>query len=105
MKFAIKFVGKLKDTAGIYYPIQAERDACSASLAVLALYEQYDVLEVESAEYLENEGGVFQALCDHIVGELSGSDGALHVMMESELNGRELFYTYTFCPDCGVKLT
>ena len=104
MKFAVKFEGKLKDTEGIYYPITAECNADSAALAVLALYDRYVVIEVHEITYLDHEHGVSQALCEHIIGEVLGDEHQLSVVTQADLAGRELFYPYLFCPDCGVKL-
>lgn len=102
MRFAIEFIGKRKNTPGVYYPILRDVDAGSGSLAVLKLYDDYDVLEVKDIGLLDEGTKDDVAVpCDHIVGYYTVHD-TIELALASEKV--TLDYEFKFCPKCGEKL-
>lgn len=103
MKYSVHFTGKRKGAEGVYYPILKEVESAGSAQAVLQLYDDFDVMEVQEISLVEDatEEAINDVKCDHTIGYIHVYDN-IELVVDSEKMAVD--YRFKFCPDCGEKL-
>lgn len=104
MKYSVHFTGKRKGAEGIYYPILKEVESSGSAQAVLQLYDDFDILEVQEIVDMHDDDKADakeHIACDHTIGYIHVYDN-IELIVKSEKTKAD--YRFKFCPDCGEKL-